>query len=56
MLFIILIPFTLVSNFFSKPVPFSVLVFKYLTRDSSVGIATGYGMDDQGEGWEFESR
>jgi hypothetical protein len=23
--------------------------------DSSVGIATGYGLDDQGE-WEFESR
>jgi hypothetical protein len=25
------------------------------SRDSSVGIATGYGLDDQGE-WEFESR
>jgi hypothetical protein len=23
------------------------------SRDSSVGIATGYGLDDQGE-WEFE--
>jgi hypothetical protein len=26
-----------------------------VSRDSSVGIATGYGLDDQG-GWEFESR
>jgi hypothetical protein len=25
------------------------------SRDSSVGIATGYGLDDQGE-WELESR
>jgi hypothetical protein len=25
------------------------------SRDSSVGIATGYGLDDQGE-WEFESQ
>jgi hypothetical protein len=25
------------------------------SRDSSVGIATGYGLDDQG-GWDFESR
>jgi hypothetical protein len=25
------------------------------SRDSSVGIAIGYGLDDQG-GWEFESR
>jgi hypothetical protein len=27
----------------------------YMGRDSSVGIATGYGLDDQGER-EFESR
>jgi hypothetical protein len=25
------------------------------SRDSSVGIATGYGLDDH-EGWEFKSR
>jgi hypothetical protein len=30
-------------------------VFNNLQRDSSVGIATGYGLDDQGER-EFESR
>jgi hypothetical protein len=26
-----------------------------MSRDSSVGIATDYGLDDHG-GWEFESR
>jgi hypothetical protein len=26
------------------------------SRDSSAGIATGYGLDDQGRGREFESR
>jgi hypothetical protein len=31
------------------------MFFKYILRDSSVGIATGYEMDDQGER-EFESR
>jgi hypothetical protein len=30
-------------------------IWKYSNRDSSVGIATGYGLDDQGER-EFESR
>jgi hypothetical protein len=38
---------------------FSSLIFvsncSYRSRDSSVGIATGYGLDDQGER-EFESR
>jgi hypothetical protein len=31
-----------------------VLTVKIENRDSSVGIATGYGLDDQGER-EFES-
>jgi hypothetical protein len=29
--------------------------YHFVSRDSSVGIATGYGLDDQGER-EFESR
>jgi hypothetical protein len=28
---------------------------RIMSRDSLVGIATGYGLDDQGE-WDFESR
>jgi hypothetical protein len=34
---------------------FDQLSHVYRSRDSSVGIATGYGLDDQGER-EFESR
>jgi hypothetical protein len=33
----------------------NVVLNKIRSRDSSVGIATGYGLDDQGER-EFESR
>jgi hypothetical protein len=31
------------------------LLGSFRSRDSSVGTATGYGLDDHG-GWEFESR
>jgi hypothetical protein len=32
-----------------------IVYMRTWSRDSSVGIATGYGLDDWGE-WEFESR
>jgi hypothetical protein len=36
---------------------FNIILYTRYTwsRDSSVGIATGYGLDDK-ERWEFESR
>jgi hypothetical protein len=38
-----------------RQIQLRLLQFKSRSRDSSVGIATGYGLDDQGE-QEFESR
>jgi hypothetical protein len=37
---------------------YNIFIFTcyYRSRDSLVGIATGYGVDDQGGGREFESR
>jgi hypothetical protein len=43
-------------NIFAKPVPIirviskSIEVLTHRSRDSAVGIATGYGLDDRGVG------
>jgi hypothetical protein len=44
-----------IKNFFRINETLIKLTWKGRSRDSSVGIATGYGLDDQGER-EFESR